>query len=643
MKRFAFVLAGLFVVIIVGGAIALAIALNGIALKTRLTAALAAATGRDVIIAGPVDFTFYPNMGFNAADVSIGNAPGGREARMLDARRMTIGVAVMPLFRHELEVVALHLIEPVASLEILPDGTPNWLLKPKPGTESAGTFKPKLDQVRLRDVTIEKGKIGFYNALTHAAYAVDDAGATIDLDGLDKPLRIKGAGVYAGERAKIDATITTPQLLLAAKPVNLALTLEAAPLSLRFEGVMQPGAKGLNGALTASGPDLRRLAAWGGHPIGQGGGINSFSVRGQLVYGGHATQFNNAAVTLDAISARGDLMIETSAAKPLISGRLEVPTLDLNPYLAKVNTATAATGASPSTAPSAAPPANAPPRASGIQPIDVRAAGYDTAPLDYTGLRNFNANLDLSTGVLQVHKTRIDRARMTVVLIDGFLAATLTQMDLYGGQGHGAVRIDARGSPLRFEEQLDVDNVRSLGLFSDAFGFSALDATANITLNLAAEGLSQQDLISNLRGSGAFYFSKGAFKGIDFGGLTRTVKNLMSGKVTGPDAQTPFDQFAATVQIARGVLAFRDFKLDGPRLQVLGQGGIDLGRQSLDLRFSPRTVFARDKNTGLASATGIPLPFRASGQWTGLKFTTDITGQGKREQEREICAVTRDC
>jgi AsmA protein len=636
MKRWAIGLVAVFVVLLISAGVALAVALNGIALKTRLTAALTAATGRDVVIAGPVDFTLYPNMGFNAADVSLGNAPGAHAAKMLDARRVTIGVAVKPLFQHELEVVALHLVEPAVSLEILPDGTPNWLLKPKPGATGSGPFKAKLDQIRLRDVTIEKGKFAFYNALTHTAYAVDEVDAKIDLAGLDKPLSVKGSGLYANERAKLDATLSTPALLLAAKPMNLALNVESAPLNLRFDGVMQPGAKGMNGALTASSPDLRRLAAWSGHPIGEGRGIDRFSVKGQLVYGAHVTQFNNAQMALDQISARGDLMIETSAAKPLISGRLEVPALDLNPYLAKVNTAPVE-----SAAPLVAP--TTPPRASGIQPIDVKTTGYDTAPLDYAGLRNFNANLDISTGVLQVHKTRIDHARMTVVLNEGFLAATLTQMELYGGRGQGAVRIDARASPLRFEEQIDVDGVRSLGLFSDAFGFSALDATANITLNLAAEGMSQQELISNLRGSGAFYFSKGAFKGIDFGGLTRTVKNLMAGKVTGPDAQTPFDQFAATVQINRGVLAFRDFKLDGPRLQVMGQGGIDLGQQKLDLRFVPRTVFARDKTTGAASATGLPLPFRASGPWTALKFTTDISGKGKREQEREICAVTRDC
>jgi AsmA protein len=403
---------------------------------------------------------------------------------------------------------------------------------------------------------------------------------------------------------------------------------------LRFEGVMQPGTSGVEGALTANGPDLRRLAAWGGNPIGEGENLKPFSVKGKFTYANHATAFNNAAVTLDAVSGRGDIVIETSSRKPLITGRLELAALDLNPYLSRVSAAPAP--------PSAAAPAVSavPPKASGLQPVDVRKVGYDETPLDYTGLRDFNVSLDLTTGVLQVQKLRIDRAQLNVQLIDGFLAASINTMELYGGKGQAKVRIDARAEPLRFEETLDVDGVRTLSFLSDALGFGNLDSTANLTLAMKAEGRSQADLIKTLSGSGAFYFADGAFKGVDFGGVTRTVKNVISGRIAGKDAQTPFTNFAATVQIAHGVVATRDFKLNGPRLLVNALGVIDMGGQSLDLRFTPRTVFSR-KQSGEAKVTGLPLPVRAIGPWTALKYKLDVTGSGKREEERDICAVIK--
>lgn len=634
MKRLAITLAGGLVALLIALAVALAVLVSTMDLRARLVSAIEQATGRSVLIRGPVAFTLYPSMGFNAADVTIGNAPGGRSAHMLTASRVNIGVAVQPLLKREIEVTELTLGDPSIDLEILPTGAPNWVLTPKTNP-NAGPFKPKLDKIRLRGVKIKNGVIGFYNAITHSTYTLSQVDAGIDLAGLDRPLSIDGEGVYNDERAKLKATLSTPALLLAGKPMSLALNVDAEPLSLRFDGVLLPGAGGLSGALVASGPDLNHLAEWGGHPISGASAPRPFSISGQLVYGDHSTAFNNASVTIDAISGRGDVLIETRAAKPLISGRLQLAALDLNPYLARVSGSAATQGES--TVPLA------PPRASGLQPIDVGKVGYDSAPLDYAGLRNFNANVELITGVLQVQKLRIDNARMIVVLNEGFMAATLTRMEMYGGAGTGVVRIDARGAPLRFEESLDVENVRSLPLFTDAFGYVGLDATANVSIHVEAEGTNQKELISSLRGAGALYFSKGAFKGVDFGGFTRTVKNLLAGKVTGPNAQTPFDKFSSTLQIQRGVAAFRDFKLEGPRLQVLGQGSIDLPNQALDLRFSPRTVFSRDKDTGAAKSTGVPLPFRAVGPWTALKFTTDITGKGKKEQEREICAVTRDC
>jgi AsmA protein len=644
VKRALAILAGVVVALILVLAGLGVFLLSRIDLKARAIAAIEQATGRNVEIRGPVGITLFPTLGVKASQVSVGNAPGGRAANMVDARDVTIGVAAMPLFKRDLQVTALKLVDPVISLEILPNGAPNWVLQVTPIANAPGGVKvdTRIETVKLNGVSIANGRLEFYNAATHSAFALDKVDADIELAGLDKPLSLKGSGVYEGERAEIGLSLSTPKELLANKPMGLAMNITSAPVNLRFEGKLEPGTSGLNGALEASGPDLRRLAAWGGHPIGEGAGLKNFAVKGNFIYANHATAFNNASITLDAISGRGDVLIETSRAKPLISGRLELAGLDLNPYLARVS---AQTSAAASIAPPTAivPSSTAPPRASGLQPIDVTKAGYDATPLDYSGLRNFNANVDLLIkGVLQVQKLRIDHTRLSIVLNEGFLASSLSEMELYGGKGVGHVRIDARGTPLRFSETLDVENVRALGFFGDALGLTALDAPANVSLTLETEGLNQQELISKLHGDGAFYFDKGAFKGIDFGGLTRTVKNLLSGKITGPNAQTPFDHFAATLRIERGVAAFRDFKLDGPRVQVLGQGSINMGAQTLDLRFSPRTVFKRDE-TGKAKSSGIPLPFRASGPWTQLKFTTDISGKGKREQEREICVVTRDC
>ena len=80
--------------------------------------------------------------------------------------------------------------------------------------------------------------------------------------------------------------------------------------------------------------------------------------------------------------------------------------------------------------------------------VDVAAAPSDEA-LDFSGLKAFNADLELITHAVLVQHMRIDRARSQLVINDGYLASTMHNVSFYGGSARGRLEIDAREAVVR--------------------------------------------------------------------------------------------------------------------------------------------------------------------------------------------------
>ena len=652
------------IITLLGGAVALIIGLVATAIiliqrenvAGRVASTLTHEIGRQVTIKGPLSLSIYPLVGVTARDVTIANAPGGVAENMIQAQSIGIGVAVVPLFHHELQIKQLTLTAPIIVLEVDATGKPNWIFTRPPAppqpvkTSTAPAAPPKINQVQLSGVKIENGRLLYNDLQAKQALVLEEINGTAALNGLDQPFTTEGDAMLRGEKVTANASMATPRALMDGKPININLVLNTAPIAVKFDGTLAPAQAGaqqtFKGNVALSGPDLRRLADWTGYPLGAGPGLKAYSVDGKLTYTAASTAFENASVKLDSLAGRGDFLLEASHGKPYLSGRLELTAFDLNPYLATSPAAAPIPQTpTPPTAPAAGPAAPAPqpaaapaPITTAPKPVNVSALGWDATPIDVTGLRAINANLDLTVHAMQVQKMKIDSAKLSVLLNEGYLASTITDMALYGGAGSGRLEVDARAGNLKLAENLDVENVRAKDFMMDAIGLDALEATATVTMNIAAQGASQKDLLEGLNGSGAFRFTNGALHGVDFGGLSKTISNAISGKITGPNAQTPFNTLRSTFAITKGVAATSDFNMDGKGVVVTGLGVIDIGKQNLDLRFTPRTVLKRDAN-GKATSLGIPLPVRGYGPWVQLKFTTDITGKGKKSEQQVICQV----
>jgi len=583
--------------------------------RTEIEKRLETATGRDCEIKGAVSITVWPAIGFKGADVRLANVAGGSAPQMLTAKEVVIGVALQPLLRERrLDVRQFILTQPIVALEVNKFGRPNWLFtpaaapsRPAPPQQPSNSAAKRVQSFSLNGMKVIDGRFSYANYMTRSSYLLQDVDADVDLKGMDAPLNVVGEATWRGQRTRFELTVGVFRALTTGAATPFTAKLESARLNASLDGELDVKSGRVAGEASASGPSLRGLADWAGNSLGKGPGLERFAVAGRLTVGARRYAFENASIAIDEVKGRGDFLIEQGPTKPYLSGRIEIPTLDLNPYLA------------PRSAESGVQVAT-------VSQVDVKAPGWDELPISLSGIKAVNANLELTTGPLQILRTTLDRTQISVVLLDGYLAATMPELQMYGGGGTARIEIDARAPEVVVRNELAVQKVDAQRFFTAAFGFTNLEGTAKIDWGLSGKGTNQRTLMSSLAGTGAFAFQNGGLRGVNLGGVSRTIRNALRGEMVNPAARTPFSSFTATIKAADGVLATKDLVMVTPDARLSAIGVIDIGARALDMRLSPRL-------------SGVAVPFRASGGWAQIGYASDFLGRARPAIEARVRAV----
>lgn len=628
-------------IIVLGAAVALALTGAGVLaylvsrldVRPEIERLVEGATGRDLTISGDVGVSFWPVLGLRAEDVALSNVEGGRAPAFLDAQELDIGVQIMPLFRRDVVVQRLVLQRPRIALEVDAQGAPNWLLRssappsapPQPSPNATPAGRTTLQEIRIVD-----GEASFFDARRGSGWVVGDIDTRTAFDGFDQPMNIDGSIRYNDRPVEIELALARPGAMSRGELTPLRLAVRSELIVATFEGQTIAASGELAGMLSAEGPSLRQLGAWTGVSVQDGAGLGQFAVSGRVAIGEGVYDFSNAGFALDLLRGRGDFTLSEVRGKPYLSGRLELFDFDLNPYLTgqappQVDAAAQAAAASaPADAPAQAEIAAVapPPRA-----LDVETAPTST-PIDFSGLQSLNADLELVTHAVLIQHMRVDAARLNLVLNDGFLAATLHNMTLYGGSGQGRFEIDARAPATRMFYDLVFSNVSARDFLGAAANFDNIEGRAEMTVNLRTLGATQTEMIAGMDGRIHLEVVSGVLHGVDLGGVASTIRSAVRGELIAPEARTAFHGFSATFAIADGVLASNNLSFNTPNLRIPGIGVIDLNARRLDVRLA-----ARSPRGGLVA------PFSVRGPWTQLTYAHDLSDRAQREIQARVREV----
>ena len=548
--------------------------------KNKVIAAVKSATGRDLVIAGPVSLHILPSLALSAQQVTLSNPAGDVQPVMASIGRLDVGLKLMPLLSHQVVVDHLTLTQPVIHAEVDAAGHPNWqFASAKPAPAIAGnTTRPKtataqLQQFSLGTVKLVDGTVTYDDRRTGKHQEADKIDVTFSLPAFDQKMSFDGTALWKNQPVSLS---------FAADNLHSALLTEPTPASLSFDGL--------------------------GHKL---------SLKGKLSLGLSLANLSDLTLSLDALNAKGELQLATATSVPSIKGSLAFDALDLNPFLPKVEEPGAAVS------PNAAPVV-----ASGADP----SGGWSDAPLDFAALKAVDAALAISTGSITYRKIAIGQTALALAIANGKLNADLKQMALYGGSGSGRITIDGSSPEAGIGIDFTAGKVAIEPLLDAAIGMDRLSGTGDISLALAGRGRSQRDMIGTLGGKGALHVVNGDVKGIDLSALIKnTLGTLEKGAGTG---ETAFSDMGGTFSVANGIMSNNDLTLTSAVIGVTGSGQVNLPQRTLSYRLTPAVV--QGASSRIDKMGGLEVPVIVEGPWDHLTYRPDLGAVVQQKLESKV-------
>lgn len=568
------------------------------AYKGQIETAASNAIGREVTIGDDLSFRIIPRTAFHVTDLTIANEDGFEGDYLAQVEEADIGVKLLKLiFSSSVEIDRFVLTEPDITLARKANGEVNWNLA---NTSAADENAPAAGEnsvrdIRLGDVRIVDGSARFTDAAADATYAANDIDVQVILSSLAEPLEVNGTMIFQGAPSRIDLVLASLADVMDNEPSNLKLDLQIGEASAGADLTVETK-DGLrySGPVQIDAPDLPAFAALTGTQIADAPGFDKLAMAGNIDGGDTSFRLSDARIDFDDIAAQGALTLDWSGERPRASGVLSTNELDLRRYL--------------------------PPPAQNAEGFPE----WSSEPMDFTSLRNIDADFDISTDNIFLNDLKIGESRLKMALINGRMTADIPELSMYGGQGSGRLVVNARGATPSFSGNFDMAAVQAEPMSLDLLKHDNLLGLGSFTFDFTATGASQAAIMSSLDGSGGFDIADGLIKGVNLGKIVRAASDLRQGfnpaalqtivaTARGPAETTDFSEFLSDFTITDGLMNAPTISLNGQYLTMTGNGSINLPAQTIDLRLSPRATASTD---GGETTRSVAIPVRIGGTFS---------------------------
>ena len=670
----------LFVILVAGGGVAYLLVNPPSALiRQKISEQVKARTGRDLIVAGPANFTFFPVLGVSLKDVSL-SGPPGMDGKLVDMQALDVSVKAMTLLSRQVEINSIVLRKPIFDFRVDKAGHNNWDFAARdvpvrfaelhpagskrdtepvdvaaadgdPASTSPESSSPApsrlrgLSDLQLDDLRIEDGTLRFTDERNGEVQQVSAVNVKLGLDSLQSPLTGSGNLIWRDQRIDFDGKLSDVQSIFDHKPGQLAFNARNPLIVASYDGgILLTDQAYLEGQVAAKSDSARALANWFGTTLPPVSGFGPLSIQGILKTSGNVTDFANAEFGLDGATAKGSVKVTTGGVRPRVEASLDIAELDLNKYLTSAVTGNLAPEGEPQDGNAAPPPALKPGTGDGTQSAPdeiekllnspgskvygaIQRAGWSSERLNLTLLGIADGNAQLHVGKLRFKDISIGQSSVSVAVQNKAMTATFDDVQLYQGHGKGVLSVDGSAGTANIGANFDLDGVSALPFLKDAAKFEWIAGKTTVGLQLTANGASQLQLVETLNGKANFRFANGAIVGFNLPGAIRGIANGdLSGLRKAPSEKTDFSELSATFEIANGVAQNHDLQLVSPMLRVTGTGTAHMPERTVDYTVKPKLVASLEGQQGDDKLSGIEVPVRISGSWDKPKYQADLKG-----------------
>jgi AsmA protein len=568
-----------------------------------------AMTGRKLEVLGEIKPRLWPSLGVTTGPVSIANADWAKSDQPLfRAEGLSIDVNLSALLGGEVRILGLTADRPEIRLERAADGRANWVFGASATGEAggAGAVPPPATGFTLDQGAISGGRLQYDDLQSGRSIVLDEIDATLAIPDFSGPFTLTGTALSGRQEVALDLSGEVFSAFAMGRVVPVKATLAAGGTRATFEGRGGYAPLAVEGALVADLSDLPALGTLIGSDLARpnpGLGHDQLQITGQLTLDGTGAVFlRSAEIVADTNRIKGDLDLVPGEARPRLKAQLAAGPITIG------------------TGPDG--------EMGGGEAGGMQADGWPLGEIDVSALGAMDADIALAApsvdlGILKLGQTRV------LITVDRARAVTeIREMQAYGGQISGDFVANGRGG-LSVGGRLVFDGLQTEPLFTDLAGWDRLVSTGDFEVEFLGVGNSVDAIMKSLKGQGNLELGKGELRGLDIGGMLRT---LDPGYV-GEDQKTVFNGLAGTFTMADGVLSNSDLKLVAPYVTASGSGEIGLGDRTLDYRLRPTALAAAD-GTG-----GVMVPLQITGPWAKPRFRLDLESIAREKMEAEAKAA----